>query len=542
MASYTTLRNGSKGSDVIKLQNALINAGYDVGSLGADGIYGAKTQAAVKAYQKANGLTVDGIAGKNTLGSLYSTKSTNTNQDATNTIAKINGVDQSTIDKAYNSTFTESKDATNQKDKADELLGAYENIASQKDIIDQSTLDALNKKFEVSDAYNKAMEYTNGLLEQLSSGKTSWTDRYNEAMNKYLNREEFEYDVDSDPLFQQALASAMSSGKSAMQDTIGQASALTGGYGSTYATSVGNQAYNSFIEDAYNNLPEYYQMALQSYQAEGEEMLNQVAMLGEADANEYQRTYNSWAANFENAQQIWNQDFSTWEAGVNQAYNSANLQLSEHGQLVENAYNLYAANKDAYESMYAKEYQTWADSVAQAQQYASMLNTDWWNQTNFDESVRQYEKTFAENQRQFNETMAYNKSKDTGSGSKSGYVTRKDKNGNEVTYKEPTETQMKKALEAYNSGGEKALNQYVDSLPSNIDIESIDTYVNNYGELPLEMRTYTKTKDTTNWLWGIDNNDEVTDEYENVFRIDELPESIRKDLTKLGKGKSYTAK
>jgi hypothetical protein len=48
----------------------------------------------------------------------------------------------------------------------------------------------------------------------------------------------------------------MNSGKSAMQDTIGQASALTGGYGSTYATSAGNQAYNAFIEDAYNNLPE----------------------------------------------------------------------------------------------------------------------------------------------------------------------------------------------------------------------------------------------------------------------------------------------
>ena len=86
-------------------------------------------------------------------------------------------------------------------------------------------------------------------------------------MTQIQNREDFEYDVDKDPLFQQALASAMNSGKTAMQDTIGQASALTGGYGSTYATSVGNQAYNAYIEDAYNNLPEYYNMALQAYQA-----------------------------------------------------------------------------------------------------------------------------------------------------------------------------------------------------------------------------------------------------------------------------------
>lgn len=62
---------GSKGDDVKKLQSALSNAGYNVGSSGADGIYGRDTQAAVSAYQKAKGLAVDGIAGVETLGSLY---------------------------------------------------------------------------------------------------------------------------------------------------------------------------------------------------------------------------------------------------------------------------------------------------------------------------------------------------------------------------------------------------------------------------------------------------------------------------------------
>lgn len=65
---------GSSGSDVRELQNALIAAGYDVGSTGADGIFGAKTQAAVKQYQQDNGLSVDGIAGELTQGSLYNTK------------------------------------------------------------------------------------------------------------------------------------------------------------------------------------------------------------------------------------------------------------------------------------------------------------------------------------------------------------------------------------------------------------------------------------------------------------------------------------
>ncbi len=64
----STLKVGSKGSDVKSLQNKLIELGYLSGK--ADGIYGAQTAAAVRAYQKASKLTVDGIAGKMTLNSL----------------------------------------------------------------------------------------------------------------------------------------------------------------------------------------------------------------------------------------------------------------------------------------------------------------------------------------------------------------------------------------------------------------------------------------------------------------------------------------
>ncbi len=62
--SMKTLRNGSKGTQVKVLQWLLNETGFDCGN--ADGIFGAKTLAAVKAYQKAKGLTVDGICGKNT--------------------------------------------------------------------------------------------------------------------------------------------------------------------------------------------------------------------------------------------------------------------------------------------------------------------------------------------------------------------------------------------------------------------------------------------------------------------------------------------
>ena len=59
-----TLRKGDKGQDVRTLQNALNEAGYDCGEV--DGIFGTKTKNAVKAFQKAKGLKVDGIVGRNT--------------------------------------------------------------------------------------------------------------------------------------------------------------------------------------------------------------------------------------------------------------------------------------------------------------------------------------------------------------------------------------------------------------------------------------------------------------------------------------------
>ena len=58
-----TLRRGSKGPNVVKLQNAL--------HIAADGDFGVGTETALKKWQSSNGLTADGIAGPNTLSKLY---------------------------------------------------------------------------------------------------------------------------------------------------------------------------------------------------------------------------------------------------------------------------------------------------------------------------------------------------------------------------------------------------------------------------------------------------------------------------------------
>ena len=62
---YALSKRGSTGTEVRNIQSRLSAWGYNPGRV--DGIYGAKTEAAVKRFQQKHGLTPDGIAGPATL-------------------------------------------------------------------------------------------------------------------------------------------------------------------------------------------------------------------------------------------------------------------------------------------------------------------------------------------------------------------------------------------------------------------------------------------------------------------------------------------
>ncbi|EOS50974.1 peptidoglycan recognition protein family protein [Adlercreutzia caecimuris] len=66
LSGCPTLRKGSKGNITKLMQQRLISIGYSCGKYGADGSFGSGTLAAVKKFQKAKGLTTDGIVGRNT--------------------------------------------------------------------------------------------------------------------------------------------------------------------------------------------------------------------------------------------------------------------------------------------------------------------------------------------------------------------------------------------------------------------------------------------------------------------------------------------
>mgnify|MGYP004509988045 CR=1 FL=1 len=83
-------------------------------------------------------------------------------------------------------------------------------------------------------------------------------------------RPAFSYDPASDPVYNSYAQSYQRRGRLAMRSTMGQAAALTGGYGSSYAQSVGQQQYDSYLQSLGEALPELYGMAWQRYNAEGD--------------------------------------------------------------------------------------------------------------------------------------------------------------------------------------------------------------------------------------------------------------------------------
>ena len=298
MAGYTLLRSGSTGEDVKKLQNALIGAGYDVGKSGSDGIYGANTESAVRKYQQDNGLSVDGIAGEQTMGKLFG----NMNKPS--------------------------------------VQGA-ETQGTQSPVPDYS-------QYQYDPTANKAYLEALAALQQAQKTMPTYQGTYDQQLQdlyeQIVNREKFSYDLNADALYQQYRDQYTQQGKLAMMDTMGQAQAMTGGYGNSYAQSVGQQTYQGYLQQLNDVVPELYGMALDQYNQEGQNLLNQYSMLGDLADTEYARYQDA-------LDQYW-QNLTYQKQLVDDAYDQGYTNWYQSYQMGADADNTaYQKQQDAYEKL-----------------------------------------------------------------------------------------------------------------------------------------------------------------------------------------------
>lgn len=127
-------------------------------------------------------------------------------------------------------------------------------------------------------------------------------------------RQPFSYNADDDAMYQQYKDRYTQLGRQAMKDTMGQAAALTGGYGNTYAQSAGQQAYDEYMLGLNDKAMELYQAAYGRYKDEDSRERQNYAMLGDlAD-----RDYAMWADKY-------SRDFADYQLNLDEAAQRASF-------------------------------------------------------------------------------------------------------------------------------------------------------------------------------------------------------------------------
>ena len=292
MAKYKQLSYGSVGTDVEEMQKALnaTNNGYN---LATDGIYGEKTKAAVLDYQTKNSLAKDGIAGDETLGHLYRTTAPAATTPSTPTPAVTTPTTTAPVVKTALQTHQEQKPEDFTWEHQEDLTKAWQ---------------------------------------------------------AFLDREKFSYDLTSDPVYQQYRDQYTHLGQLAMMDTMGQAAALTGGYGNSYAQTAGQQTYQGYLQQLNNVVPELYGQAYNRYRAEGEALYNEAlayeTMRQQAYA-EYQDKNSRWYQDRDYLAALQAQDREQLQLLLSMGYEPSDEELTQAGMTRAQATTL----ADYYESL-----------------------------------------------------------------------------------------------------------------------------------------------------------------------------------------------
>lgn len=136
---------------------------------------------------------------------------------------------------------------------------------------------------------NAATDYKGLLGAQPGAYMGRYSQPLNQTMNNLLGQRPFQYDVNTDALYQQIKDNYIKQGRQAMMNTQGAAAALTGGYGNSYGALAGQQAYQESLGNLSAQIPELYQLAYQRYLGNENSQRQNLAALQGLDESEYQR-------------------------------------------------------------------------------------------------------------------------------------------------------------------------------------------------------------------------------------------------------------
>lgn len=331
------------------------------------------------------------------------------------------------------------------------------------------------KDYTPSDAVNSAQQKktaAEAAVNNYGDFKYSGQSQLDSMIDKILNREKFSYDLNGDVLYNQYKDQYQALGRTAMADTTAQASALTGGYGNSYATTAGNQAYQQYLTQLNDKIPELYQLALAQYQQEGQDLLNNYNLLSSERQQEYGQ-YNDKLNRLQSDRDYYGTDY-------------ANEYNRDYGRYTNDRdYNTTQYWND-YNAAYQKERDAEAD-----RQYAEQFEYKKQQDAIANQLARD----------QLNESIRSNKATEAYRSQSSG------SNSSGSSTKNLTDTDLKNLIKAGN--WKEAIDAYIDQNPDASE-STISAKMKALGVTDQQIRAYTgeapaKTWDDASAVYGLSN-------------------------------------
>ena len=202
----------------------------------------------------------------------------------------------------------------------------------------QNRINGLEGGYTPGSAVQQAQAYLNQVQSRRPGEyQSQWDGELTDLYNRIANRKPFSYDIGTDPVYQQYREQYQRQGRLAMQNTMGQAAALTGGYGSTYGEQVGQQAYNAYLQNLNDIVPDLYNSAYNRYRDEGTDLYNQYGLISDRENQAYSRyrdTVNDYYSDLSDAR-------SAYDSAYSRDYNQWSDQLSYWSQKAANENSAY---------------------------------------------------------------------------------------------------------------------------------------------------------------------------------------------------------
>jgi len=274
-----------------------------------------------------------------------STSSTGGSSTTGGSTSSTTGSSNSTTTGSSSSTTTGSSQTSSHSTggssgSSQTVSGATGKVEAQTQAMRDQMMGGYNQGDKVTDTYNRLQ----ATLDQKPGFQSQYESKLNDLYNSIMNREKFSYDFNADAMYQMYKDQYAKSGKTAMQDTIAQANAMNGGYGSSYSQTAGQQTYQNYLQQLNNMIPTLRDQAYQQYKDEDSRLMQQYNLTNDAynrEYGQYRDQVSDWQADrgfnqsayqdernfdysqFTNDRNFWNQEY--WaEKNAQQTSNSTN--------------------------------------------------------------------------------------------------------------------------------------------------------------------------------------------------------------------------